>query len=285
MRARPRGIQILSVLAAVTGALWMAKGGLALANSDVLSEPAFGITRTNQPLALAAVALGALQILGAYAALLGGPSGRLGLPMVWGLALIWVAANAIFTRELNVIDFAFAAALIAGIVYLTRRPLDAHFGPAQPPSNFAARKLDAFLPFVAIAGVVTILGATGFGILYLLRDVAIFAEAYRLLVALPPSFAKTMSILTVLLILAGGVITPIALYETRAQRAFAKLEANMRRNHPEAAFSDYEGVEGRGVALDGPAGRILVLHGEGGVGEPRVVLPNAPAPPASTPTQ
>lgn len=133
--------------------------------------------------------------------------------------------------------------------------------------------LDGLLAPALIILLVVVLGALGYALLWSLKDVGIFAEAYRLLVTLPPSYAKTMNILTVLLILAASVLTPLAILETRAKRAFERLEAQLRAEFPDAVFAPFEGAEGKGVSVEGPSGPVLLLHPVAGVGAPRVVRP------------
>lgn len=110
-------------------------------------------------------------------------------------------------------------------------------------------------------------------------DSAFVAEAWRILVTFPLNLYKVLVISTLALLLAAGALTPLAWWETRSARAFARAEEELRRERPLDVVTPYAGAEGDGVAFDGLDGRVLLLRPEAGVGAPRVV--RFPAPPAS----
>lgn len=105
------------------------------------------------------------------------------------------------------------------------------------------------------------------------------AEGWRILVTQPVSLARVFDILAICIVVATLFVVPVALMETRALRAFARLEAQLRADRPGDAVTPYVGEEGEGVAFDGPAGRTLLLRPERGVGAPRVLAfpPSEPA--------
>lgn len=140
------------------------------------------------------------------------------------------------------------------------------------------RILDPLLPWALIAALALVVGAVGYGLLWLLKGLGgVFDYGWTLLVRLPPSFAKTMTTIVIVLVLAAGLATPLAWWETRSARRYAQLEEQLRRERPDDVVAPYSGHEGEGVAFDGPAGRLLLLKPAHGVGEPRVVAVPAPA--------
>lgn len=99
--------------------------------------------------------------------------------------------------------------------------------------------------------------------------------------ALRPPITAT-KILIVVAALLTFVALPIAILEWRSERAFLRLEREMRAARPADAVTRYDGAEGRGYLFDGAEGRALLLEPQGGIGAPRVVTyPPAPAPDAA----
>jgi hypothetical protein len=88
---------------------------------------------------------------------------------------------------------------------------------------------------------------------------------------------RTLSGASVALVVVAALLTPLALPETRALRAFARREGELRQERPLDAVLPYAGAEGEGVAFDGPAGRLLLLRPPQGIGPPREVAVAAPA--------
>jgi len=122
--------------------------------------------------------------------------------------------------------------------------------------------------------VVLVLGIGGLGYLALYATKGLGgmpAEAWRILVAQPLSLPRVFDILAICIVVATLFLVPIALLETRALRAFARSEAQLRLERPEDVVSPYDGVEGDGVAFDGAMGRTLLLKPERGIGAPRVI--------------
>lgn len=117
-----------------------------------------------------------------------------------------------------------------------------------------------------------LVGYGGYGLLYWLRDEGgVWAYAWHLLFGTPANLYRSLMGLAGLAILVALLLTPLALAETRSLRAFARMEEEMRQAMPDAAFVPYSGVEGVGVAFDGPEGRILLLRPTVGIGVPQVV--------------
>lgn len=100
--------------------------------------------------------------------------------------------------------------------------------------------------------------------------------------ALMPPITPTKILIVVT---AAIVLTalPLAILEWRSERAYVKIERDMRAARPADAVTRYEGTEGRGYLFDGPDGRALLLEPAGGIGAPRVVaLPPVPLPAAES---
>lgn len=145
----------------------------------------------------------------------------------------------------------------------------------------APRWVDALLPWGLIAALALVVGAAGYGALWALKDLGgVFDYGWTLLVRLPPSFAKTMTAIVIVLVLGAGLASSLTLWETRSARRYARLEEQLRRERPDDAVTPYSGAEGEGVAFDGPAGRLLLLKPAQGVGAPRTVEVPAPDEPS-----
>ena len=137
------------------------------------------------------------------------------------------------------------------------------------------------------AGLVGLAGlAAGFYVLLrLLRDQGGFwAEAWRVLFGVPPSLERWLMAAAVVLAAGALLVTPLTLVERRSERAFEERADDLRRERPYDAVTPYAGVEGEGLAFDGPQGRVLLLRGDRGVGEPRLVDAGGPAPTAERPS-
>ncbi|HWH08128.1 MAG TPA: hypothetical protein VNX21_02945, partial [Candidatus Thermoplasmatota archaeon] len=137
-------------------------------------------------------------------------------------------------------------------------------------------------------GVLVLLSAAFYGVLRLMRGQGPFwAEAWRVLFGVPLSLERVLMAAAVVLAIAALLLAPLSLAERRSERAFAARAEELRRERPEDAVTPYAGAEGEGLAFDGPAGRLLLLRGERGLGEPRVVdlpAPGDAAPPAERPS-
>lgn len=83
--------------------------------------------------------------------------------------------------------------------------------------------------------------------------------------------SRTLSGIAVLLVLMAGAASLLVWAERRTERRFAHLEAQLRATRPDHVAGPYVGAEGRGVAFDGPGGRIVLLWPPGHVGEPRIM--------------
>lgn len=139
----------------------------------------------------------------------------------------------------------------------------------------------ALVLLAAGAAAIGLLAGAFYGFLVLMRDQGPFwHEAWRVLFGVPLSLERVLMGAAVVLAAAALLLTPIALAERRSERAFAERADDMRRGRPEDVVTPYRGVEGEGLAFDGPSGRTLLLKGENGVGAPRVV--HLPAPPSAT---
>lgn len=147
--------------------------------------------------------------------------------------------------------------------------------------------LETLAFWVALAALVGLVVAAG----YLALDAAkgsggVAAEAWRILATEPMSLARALDIVAVALVAAPLFLAPIALAETRSLRRYARREEELRRQRPDDVVTPYVGDEGEGVAFDGPAGRLLLLRPERGLGLPREILlpsvvePGAPRPPS-----
>lgn len=94
----------------------------------------------------------------------------------------------------------------------------------------------------------------------------------------PITPTKVLIVVTALVVLSA---LPLAILEWTSERAYLKVEREMRAARVADAVSRYEGPEGRGYLFDGAQGRALLLEPAGGIGAPRVVAlpPPPPAPP------
>lgn len=126
-------------------------------------------------------------------------------------------------------------------------------------------------------GGVAALGAAFYGLLRLLRhNGGFWGEAWRVLFGVPPSLERWLMAAAVLLAVAALCLTPLALLERRSRKAFDAKAAELRAARPEDVVVPYEGAEGEGLAFDGPQGRLVLLRGRNGVGDPEVVQPATP---------
>lgn len=135
-----------------------------------------------------------------------------------------------------------------------------------------------------LAGLAALAGAF-YGLLRLLRDAGGFwAEAWRVLFGVPPSLERWLMGAAVVLAAGALLLAPLSLAERRSRQAFEQRADELRHERPHDAVTPYAGVEGEGLAFDGPQGRVLLLAGDRGVGAPRVVDLGGAPPTAERPS-
>ena len=140
----------------------------------------------------------------------------------------------------------------------------------------------ALLLLAAMGAGIALLAGAFYAFLKLMRDQGPFwHEAWRVLFGVPLSLERVLMGAAVVLAAAALLLTPLASVERRSERAFLARAEALRRERPDDAVTPYAGAEGEGLSFDGPLGRVLLLRGENGVGEPREVILAAPLTDAS----
>lgn len=127
-----------------------------------------------------------------------------------------------------------------------------------------------------VAGGLVVLAALGFAFYGLLAALkaqgGFWHEAWRVFFGTPPTLYRSLMGFGVVAVALCLLLSPLALAETRSLRAFARLEEEFRRAHPDAVMLPYSGEEGEGVVFDGPDGRTILLRPLHGIGQPRLVV-------------
>lgn len=134
-----------------------------------------------------------------------------------------------------------------------------------------------------VGGILALALGLAYGIVAFLRAASdwggFFTDAARVLDTVPASPWRTLIMLAALLPLVAFALTPLVLLERRSRRAYEREAARLRAERPDDAVTPYAGVEGEGLSFDGPTGRVLLLQGDRGVGEPTRLHVDAHPPP------